>query len=76
MTSNESPAEREARLLAEAEAELLEEQKHLQQEALGQKSSSSEAAPGRFARALYRLGFQSKMPLVDPIVNEQSSRTN
>ena len=76
MTSNESPVEREARLLAEAEAELLEDQKHLQQEALGQKNSNSNAAPGLFARALYRLGFQSKMPLVDPIANEQSSRTN
>lgn len=32
MTSNESPAEREARLLAEAEAEFVEELTHLSQE--------------------------------------------
>lgn len=74
MSAKETPQAREARLLAEAEAELETEKLHLFQESLATKSESNEAGPGRMARALFRLGFQSKLSGVDSVTLDNSSK--
>ena len=70
---SESELDRERRLLQEAQAEIAEEAKHLFQESLVAKVDSASSAPGLFARALVRLGFQSKFATADPIAVEKAS---
>jgi hypothetical protein len=65
---SETPVEREARLLAETREELTVEARHIFQDSLTAKPEIS--APDTFARILYRLGFQTKLPVVDAVVNE------
>ena len=74
MDLTETPDEREARLLAEAELEVAASTKNSFQEALGKKPDSDRAAaPGLLGRALYRLGIQSKFWGSDGVTNEKSS---
>jgi hypothetical protein len=68
----ESQAERQERLLLLAKVEKESEDLHEFLEALSQKPEVSESIPGVFARALHRLGWQSKLALMDPVSTEQS----
>ena len=69
----ETPAEREARLLAIARDEVLVEARHNFQEAITANPVASESVPGLFARALFRLGFQSKLSGFDGVTVEKMS---